>query len=80
MKIVYLQDNGRIAVVTPTQWAIDKYGINAVAQKDVPAGVPYKIVADADIPSDRSQRDAWTCNPADLTDGVGAVSNDFPPG
>jgi hypothetical protein len=38
----------------------------------VPTGKPYKIVDVADIPADRGQRDAWTVNEADLTDGVGA--------
>jgi hypothetical protein len=33
-----------------------------VARKDVPAGLPYLIVTDADLPADRSQRDAWTAD------------------
>jgi hypothetical protein len=49
-----------------------------IAAKDVPAGKPYKIVSVDDIPSDRTFRNAWTVNEADLTDGVGAESNEFP--
>lgn len=49
-----------------------------VAAKDVPAGKPYKIVSEADVPSDRSQRAAWTVDDADLTDGVGADYNTLP--
>ena len=76
--IIYNQDNGIPAVVMPTQEALEQHGIQAIAIKDVPAGKPYKIVDVADIPSDRTFRNAWTVNEADLTDGVGAESNEFP--
>lgn len=33
--------------------------IEDVARKDVPKGVPYKIVNREDIPQDRTFRDAW---------------------
>lgn len=69
--IVYKQDNGVIAIVRPTDEAIKLYGINAIAQKDVPAGKPYKIIDAADVPADRSQREAWTVDDTALTDGVG---------
>jgi hypothetical protein len=49
----------------------DEY-ILAVALKDVPAGKPFKIIDASDIPSDRSQRNAWTVDEAELTDGAGA--------
>lgn len=78
MKIIYIQDNGVLAVITPAQWAIDEHGIEAIALKDVPAGKPFKIVQDSDIPTDRSMRNAWTCSDADLTDGIGAESSEFP--
>jgi hypothetical protein len=68
--IIYKQDNGVVAVIVPTQKAIDQYGIQAIAIKDVPAGKPFKIVDAADIPEDRTFRNAWT---ADLSnpDGYG---------
>jgi len=75
--IIYNQDNGTPAVVIPTQEALDAHGIMAIAIKDVPAGKPFKIVDAADIPSDRSERGAWTVDDADLTDGVGGVSSEF---
>ena len=77
--IIYKQDNGRLAIVYPTPEYVDKYGIEVIAAKDVPAGKPYKIIDSADIPTDRTYRDAWTVDEADLTDGVGAESNEFPP-
>jgi hypothetical protein len=44
----------------------------------VPHNKPFKIVDVSDIPSDRTFRGAWTVDEADLTDGVGAESNEFP--
>lgn len=70
--IVYRQDNGRAAIVYPTPEALSLIGLQAIAAKDVPTGKPYKIIDVADIPSDRSDRDGWTVDEADLTDGVGA--------
>jgi hypothetical protein len=75
--IIYNQDNGVVAIIIPTQEAIEQHGIQAIALKDVPAGKPFKIVDAADIPSDRSERDAWTVDEADLTDGIGGESNEF---
>jgi len=75
--IIYKQDNGVVAIIRPTEEALALYGIEAIAQKDVPAGKPYKIIDASDIPTDRSQRNAWTVDDADLTDGVGHVGNTF---
>ena len=75
--IIYNQDNGVVAVIIPSPEALEQHGIQAIAKKDVPFGRPYKIVDAADIPSDRSQRDAWTVDEAELTDGIGGTSNEF---
>tara|TARA_R100000149_G_C5826486_1_gene103729 strand:+ start:66 stop:296 length:231 start_codon:yes stop_codon:yes gene_type:complete len=45
--------------------------VEEIAKKCVPTGKKYKIVDKEDIPSDRSFRNAWTVDEADLTDGVG---------
>jgi hypothetical protein len=76
--ILYKQDNGVVAIIRPTEEALNLYGIEAIALKDVPAGKPYKIVDASEIPSDRSQRNAWTVDDAELTDGVGAEYDTFP--
>jgi hypothetical protein len=76
-RIIYNQDNGVVAIIIPTPEALEQHGIQAIAIKDVPAGKPFRIVDAADIPSDRSDRDAWTVDEADLTDGVGGLSNEF---
>ena len=46
--------------------------MHLIAKKDVPAGVPYKIIDATDVPSDRTFREAWE---ADFTefDGVGGA-------
>ena len=57
--IIYKQDNGVVAIIRPTEEALALYGIEAIAQKDVPAGKPYKIIDASEIPADRTFRDAW---------------------
>jgi hypothetical protein len=76
-RIIFLQDNGGVSVIIPTPEALEQHGIQAIAIKDVPAGRKFKLVDAADIPSDRSDRDAWTVDEADLTDGIGGESNEF---
>lgn len=56
--IIYKQDNGTVAIIRPTEEALLEYGIDAIAKKDVPAGVPYQIVDAANIPLDRTFRNA----------------------
>ena len=55
--IIYPNDSGGVAIVIPAP----KCGltIEEIAAKDVPAGKPYKIVDVADIPTDRTFRNAW---------------------
>ena len=75
--IIYNQDNGVVAVLIPSPEALEQYGIEAIAIKDVPAGKKFKIVDASDVPTDRSQRNAWTVDEELLTDGVGGESNEF---
>jgi hypothetical protein len=77
-RIIYQTDEGGVAVIVPTPDAVEQYGIEAIALKDVPTGKPFKIVDTADVPSDRTFRAAWEVDEATLTDGVGAEYNTFP--
>ena len=77
-RIIYKNDEGGVSVIVPTPEAIELYGIDAIAQKDVPAGKPYKIIDAGDVPTDRMFRAAWTVDESALTDGVDAESNEFP--
>lgn len=77
-RIIYQTTEGGVAVVIPAPEALALYGIEAIAQKDVPAGLPYKIVDVSEIPADRTFRNAWEVDTAALTDGVGAETSTFP--
>ena len=77
MKIVFKNKDNSISIIAPTQEALGLYDIEAIAKKDVPHNLPYKIVEDAVIPTDRSFRGAWTIDDAELTDGVGGELNTF---
>ena len=69
-RILYINNEGGLSVIIPADCGLT---IEEIAQKDVPAGKPYKIVDVSDIPSDRIFRDAWE---ADFTEpdghGIGA--------
>jgi hypothetical protein len=75
--ILYKQDNGIPAIVIPTQEALARHGIMAIAIKDVPAGKPFKIIDASELPRGIPQ-EAWEIDDADLTDGIGGESNEFP--
>jgi len=58
-RIIFPNGKGGIAIISPAPCGLT---IEQLAQKDVPAGVPYLIVdlADiADVISDRKNREAW---------------------
>ena len=76
-RIIYKTDKGGVAVIIPTENALAEHTIQEIAEKDVPAGKPYKIVSVDDIPSDRTFRNAWEADEADLTDGVGGEHDMF---
>ena len=77
MKIIFKNEDSSIGIIIPSQEALDLYGIEAIAKKDVPHNLPYKIVEDDVIPTDREFRNAWTIDDVDLTDGVGGELNTF---
>jgi len=53
--IIYQNKSGGVSIIIPT----GELFIEEVANKDVPAGTPYKFVTTDDIPSDRTFREAW---------------------
>ena len=57
MRIIYPTDDGGVAVLIPA--AECGLSIEEIAAKDVPAGKPFKIVEDSEIPADRTFRNAW---------------------
>lgn len=57
-RIIYATPEGGVAVIVPAPNT--GLTIQQIAAKDVPHGVPYEIVDVADVPTDRTFRNAWT--------------------
>ena len=65
MRIIYAQSNGVLAVLVPaskfleTLSGTDEEKLIHIANKDLPTGTKYEIVADDVPPTDRTFRNAW---------------------
>ncbi len=78
MKIVFKNTDDSVGIITPTPEALSFFTIEQIAEKDVPANLPYWIVKDSIIPSDRLFRDAWEVNPEwGDPHGFGGENNEF---
>lgn len=75
--IVYKQDSGQIVIVYPTPEALNLFGIDLIAQKDVPNGKPYKIIDIESVPEHRESRQLWDIPDEEFTDGFGAEWSTF---
>lgn len=60
-RIIYPTQDGGVAIIIPAPNC--GLTIEQIATKDVPTGVPYKIVDISEIPTDRTFRDAWEYQP-----------------
>lgn len=69
--VIYRQSTGVVAVFYPSADAVLAFGLDVVAKRAVPSGLPYKIIDADSLPADRSARAAWEVDDAELTDGVG---------
>lgn len=56
-RIIYPTDDGGVAIIVPAPEC--GLTIEEIAAKDVPEGKEYKIIDTADVPSDRTFRNAW---------------------
>jgi len=56
-RIIYPTDDGGVAIIVPAPEC--GLTIEEIAAKDVPAGKPFKIIDTADVPTDRTFRNAW---------------------
>jgi len=70
-RIIYKSSDGSVRIIVPANNI--NMTVEEIAQKDVPTGRPYKIVNASEISSDRTFRNAWDINEAELTDGTGAT-------
>jgi len=66
-RILYSTDEGGVAVIVPT----GELSVSDTAKKDVPTGTAYWIVDVSEIPSDRTDRDAWELVDMPEPDGYG---------
>jgi len=66
-RILYSTNEGGVAVIIPT----GELSVTDTAKKDVPTGVAYWIVDVSEIPSDRTDRDAWELVDMPEPDGYG---------
>ena len=66
-RIIYPTTEG-ISVIIPADASLP---LSYIAAKDVPTGVPFRLVDSADIPADRTDRAAWTAD-FSTPDGYGA--------
>ncbi|WP_105419185.1 hypothetical protein [Neorhizobium sp. T25_27] len=69
--IVYQRNEGSAAIFWPADHAYESHTMEEIGAIAVPTGLPFKIVDSAEIPTDRSERNAWVVNEQELTDGVG---------
>lgn len=58
-KIIYENKNGTIEVVIPHITALSFATVEQIAEKDVPFELPYWIVEETEIPTDRIYRAFW---------------------
>lgn len=71
MRIIYQNADGGCSVIAPAPNS--DLTIEEIAAKDVPTGVPFRIVPDEAVPADRTYRNAWVAD----VDG-GRVGHDMP--
>lgn len=69
MKVIVYKKDEVLHVIYPTPGC--GLTVKMLANKDVPKGSPYKIIEASDLPEDRTLREAWDIDEAELTDGVG---------
>ena len=60
-RIVYVQDNGNLAIVIPADNC--DLTVEQIRDKDVPAGKTSYIIDVSEVPTDRTFRNAWTYTP-----------------
>ena len=60
-KIIYIDDDGNVAIMTPADKT--ELTVEEIQAKDVPEGKTSYIINATDVPTDKSFRDARTYTP-----------------
>ena len=81
LSVIFKQDNGQVAILSPTPQVLEQLGggieaMMKIAVKDVPAGKPFKILENTELPQDIDQ-EYWVVDDADLNDGIGGEFCEF---
>jgi hypothetical protein len=58
-RIIYPTDDGGVAIIIPASEALETMTIEEIAAKDIPEGKEFKIIDTANVPTDRTFRNAW---------------------
>lgn len=78
MKIIFKNQDNSIGIITPSDEALSFVTIEQIAEKDVAHNLPYWIVDDSVIPTDRTFRSAWEIDDSfGKPAGFGGESNKF---
>lgn len=77
MKIIFKNKDNSIGIITPSDEALSFSTIEQIAEKDCPHNLPYWIVEDSIIPTDRTFRSAWEIDESIEPDGFGGENNQF---
>ena len=78
MRIIFENEDKTIGIIIPTQECIDIFGIEAIAKKDVPEGLPFWIIEDSVVPTDRTFRGAWEADSSlGTANGIGSTYSTF---
>jgi len=77
-KIIFENPDKTIGIIHPTSEALTMFSIESIAIKDTPPGLPFWIVDESEIPTDRNNRDAWRLDGTQgEPDGYGNETNTF---
>ncbi len=68
-RILYKSAEGVLAIMSPADNC--ELSLQEIAEKDVPAGFPFKIVLATELPEEDQYRNSWTIDDSALVDGFG---------
>lgn len=76
--IIFKNKDNSVGTRVPTNEVLKFATIEQIAEKDVPAGLPYWIVDTSSIPTDRTFRSAWEIDESlGSPNGFGGATNEF---
>ena len=75
---IYKNPDNSVGIIIPSDEALAIFGLEKILEKDVPSGLPYWMVEDSVILTDRTFRSAWEIDENfGEPDGFGGESNEF---